>query len=80
MAVDISTARIADAPTKQAIDALVRYVNQMEAAYTALKAQVELATPLTLQQIQRELSATGRYPLNVTGLPGTLTQAQKPQT
>jgi len=33
--------------------------------------------PLTMEQIQKNLSASGSHPLNVTSLPGTLTQPQQ---
>lgn len=80
MPFSLGTSRIADYPTQQAINALVDYVNQMEAAFEDLKATVLAATPLTLPQVQAALSATGSNPLNVTGLPGTLTQNQPTKT
>ena len=61
---------------KAALEQTVRYVNQLEQAHLALRTAVQRATPLTLPQIQAALSVAGSHPLNVTGLPGTLTQNQ----
>lgn len=60
---------------KAALEQTVRYINQLETMI--VKLQAAHPQPLTLEQIRRGLSATGSHPLNVSGLPGTLTQNQR---
>jgi hypothetical protein len=56
----------------RAIRDIVTYVNDLETAVQRLQQQVQgLPAPLTVQQISRELSATGTSPLNIAGLVGT---------
>lgn len=62
---------------KNALDQTVRYINQLEATLLKLQSAQATNAPLTLEQIRRGLSATGTHPLNVSGLPGTLTQNQR---
>jgi hypothetical protein len=63
---------------KNALDQTVRYINQLEAIIVKLQAAPPQS--LTLEQIRSGLSATGTHPLNVSGLPGTLTQNQRHTT
>ena len=60
---------------KAAIEQTVRYVNQLEDVIVRMQ-QAKAGTPLNLDQIRQALQVTGTHPLNVAGLPGTLTQNQ----
>lgn len=65
---------------KTALEQTIRYVNQLEAVILKLQGAQAAGTGLTLQDIRSALTATGSHPLNVAGLPGTLTQDQRSAT
>jgi hypothetical protein len=65
---------------KAALEQTVRYVNQLEAVIVKIQGAQAAGTGLTLQEIRSALAATGSHPLNVAGLPGTLTQNQRHTT
>lgn len=80
MAIKIPTgAGGTDRPTQQAFKLLKDHADLVDRSLADLNGRV-IATPpgLTLDQIQRALSATGTHPLNLTGLVGTPAPAPTP--
>ncbi len=65
---------------KAALEQTVRYINQLEIVILKMQGAQQAGTGLTLTDIQSALTATGSHPLNVSGLPGTLTQNQRHTT
>lgn len=61
----------ADPDIVGAINRMATYVNQLQARIADLEKQLAaMPAPLTMDQIQADLSSTGSHPLNLTGLRG----------
>jgi len=87
MAVKIPTPRDISDPIllEKLIRTMAEHINQIHPDVEGLKAAVNQPTKIdsaTMAIIQKRLSSTGSHPLNLTGLPGVVSQAQiaKPVT
>lgn len=76
MPLTLGTVTADPASLKAAIERMATYIAQLEQTILKLQGAQQAGHGLTLEQIRSGLSATGSHPLNVSGLPGTLTQNQ----